>query len=168
MAGRFVCADCGKIIVSDDDLVICDDCEAPFHADCFDALTDGCPICAEAAERPERPKGVFAATCSRCLRRNDPPEETCRGCGEPTYWNDIGVYREHFVVTKQLASVGLLKGAALAFAGLILYAGICFAMYFGYVASPRAGVWILLAAGVLLILDGMRRMRHAWRIMLIV
>ena len=77
------CEGCGKPLTLQDDIVVCPDCGAPYHRDCYEKL-------GQCIHRPAHAAGCEwkfpyeesqLRTCPSCGERTLRDEETCRCCG---------------------------------------------------------------------------------------
>ena len=104
----FACPSCGKAFEENDDIVVCPECGAPHHRDCW--AKEGC-CCFSASHQEgfawERVRGNYSVylppengdasgelkTCPKCNCKNDTKEAFCRNCGFHFYGYERETYK---------------------------------------------------------------------------
>lgn len=85
------CASCHKVLTEQDDVVICPECGAPYHRDCY-AKEGKCVFSAKHASgfeyvppeaKPDTNSGADCPVCPACHAQNPPDTLFCERCGQP-------------------------------------------------------------------------------------
>jgi hypothetical protein len=153
------CSQCGQNICLEINGTWCAKCGSKFHRDCLNKLQGHCTTCKQEYSPPEL-LFKYSLHCPECMHSTGGIRKDCPQCFTRTCWDtqeDYNMFRKQHA---NACVIMILKGIAEILLGIIsigLFFGLFFFSFYGNIILTWG---LLLGAGMVLIGDGVFRLRR--------
>lgn len=154
------CGACHEKVTQDTDATGCARCQTVIHKACLERDRNTCPRCKFVYQPPDS-HFVYSAVCPVCEAVNPGSAARCARCKAKTRWDTRAAYDRFRADLQGVATSRTFRGY-----GTLAAAVACVAVFAIILASgpPRVFIGLLLAASVILVIDGLATLATARRL----